>query len=366
MATYDDTINEGLATTDDWLISLFALIQEDVTLSEGLISVMLVRILEQIQAQELMFPSSVFNRELVDSVQLEEFFKLLFPIVLSDVITAQDTPIEVALRLVDIIETLRPDDTLSTKATFNSALVMAMVLADFTDKALSSYILELIDVQEDLVDLFLRSAIIIDQIETTLVGQEFILLGALVNEEIGLDDTISLQQILNSEVLDHIQFVGALQSGELYSTFSFNPEGYALSTYSNFNFNSIANFNGKYLLASDAGLFEYGGDTDDSSEIVARLTTAAMNFGSSNRKQVKKMYLGLDNDGTLVLKVKVDGKGDYFYILESRTVGLDTQAIKVGKGLVGRYWQFTLITTENSTLNLDNMEFLPVEFRRKI
>lgn len=366
MAIYDDTLTENLQTTDGWLLGIFGLITENIDMQEGLVSQALVFIREQIEAQELMFPSCIFNRALVDNAKMEEYFKFVFPVVISDLMTAQDTPVEVMVRIADIIETFRPDDSLATQATFNSALVMAMVLADLASSGKAAYILELIDVQEDLVDLFLRSAIIVDQIEATLVSQEFFILGALISEDIGLDDTISLSSILNSEIIDQFEFVGALQSGEFYSTFSFNPEGYALTTYSNFNFNSIAEFNGKYILANSTGLYEFGGTTDNLAEIVARIKTSAMDFGSTSRKQVKKMYLGLTNDGNLVLKVSTDGKGEFFYILESRTEGLDTQAIKVGKGLVGRYWQFTLITTENSTLDLDSMEFLPVEFRRKI
>jgi hypothetical protein len=366
MAIYDDTITENLQTTDAWLLGVFGLITENIDMQEGLVSQALVFIREQIAAQDLMFPSCVFNKEIIDNIQLEEFFRLLFPVVISDLVTCNDNPIEVAVRIADIIESFRPDDSVSTQATFNSALVMAMVMADIANKALSVSVLELIDVQESLVDLFLTSAIIVDQIEATLVGQEFLVLGALIEESLGLDDTISLQSILNSEVLDQIEFVGALQTGEFYNTFSFNPEGYALTTYSNFNFNSIAEFNGTYILANSTGLYEFGGTTDNLTEIVARIKTSAMDFGSTSRKQVKKMYLGLTNDGNLVLKVSTDGKGEFFYILESRTEGLDTQAIKVGKGLVGRYWQFTLITTENSSLDIDSMEFLPVEFRRKI
>ena len=42
-----------------------------------------------------------------------------------------------------------------------------------------------------------------------------------------------------------------------------------------------------------------------------------------------------------------------------------TQKVDIGKGLIGRYFQFELIT-QASEFNLEAIEFMPLEIRRKL
>lgn len=366
MATYTNTLQEVFETSDNWITAFFNLLSDGVSVNEVLASSVYYVLMENLRVSDGITLSGTFNSSLVDQVALEDQIRVLFPIVLSDSLDLDDNPVELLLRLSEIIETMRVNDTPSSVATFNVALAISMTIADLVSQAYRINIIEEIDLADTLVDLFVRSAILIDQIEATLVNQNFLILGVHVEDSIQLDDSLSLSGILRSILVDQFQFVGALQTDELYNTYSFNPEGFAISTYSNYHFNSIAEYDGKYILANTTGLYEFGGTTDNLSEIIAKLKTSAIDFGTSSKKQVKKMYLGITNDSSIVLKVTTDGEGTFYYELDSSTVGLDTQAIKIGKGLVGRYWQFELITKDNSSLELDEMEFLPVEFRRKL
>jgi len=366
MATYNDTIDENLNTSHNFLVGFSAAVSENLEVSTSFALDLYTHILEGINATSSLISSGSFSSSLVDKVTLRDTISVLFPILLSDIITVDDSITELKLRLADIIESLRVNDTPSSRATFNTALALSLVMTDLAERGWRKEILELVDVYDEVVDLFVRSAILIDQIELTMVQSEFFILGALAQEDLTALDDIDLQSILNSELVDQFQFVGAMRADGFYNTYSFNPEGYALSTYSNFNFNSIAEFQGQYLMANSEGLYQYGGTTDSLVDIVATLKTTAIDFNTSSKKQVKKMYLGVTNDCSIILKVLVDGKSSQYYELDSKTVGLDTQAIKIGKGLVGRYWQFELITKNNSSLELDEIEFIPVEFRRKI
>ena len=91
-----------------------------------------------------------------------------------------------------------------------------------------------------------------------------------------------------------------------------------------------------------------------------------MAFGTSSLKQVPEALLGVNNTGKVVLVISVDGSHTAYYQLNPASQNLETQQIKIGKGLYGRYWQFELVTVDNSTFDLDTFEFFPVSFGRKI
>ena len=82
-------------------------------------------------------------------------------------------------------------------------------------------------------------------------------------------------------------------------------------------------------------------------------------------KQVPAIYLGVDSTDKVILKVRVDGKAEVHYQLNKFTNNLMTQKIDIGKGLIGRYFQFELLT-EASEFNMESIEFYPLEIRRKL
>ncbi len=152
----------------------------------------------------------------------------------------------------------------------------------------------------------------------------------------------------------------------VYSGWVMNPENYAVSKYNNFAFTSSVKLDTEYIFGNSSGLYELGGTLDDADYIQSRVKTAAMTFGSSNMKQVPEIYLGADNSGTVILIVHTDDNATAYYELVPATQGLATQLIKTGKGLYGRWWQFELVTKENSTFDLDTFEMFPIQFGRKL
>jgi hypothetical protein len=100
--------------------------------------------------------------------------------------------------------------------------------------------------------------------------------------------------------------------------------------------------------------------------ITSVIKTVSMDFGTSNKKQLPKLYIGVTNSSKLILKVSVDGATSVYYQLNLETDHLDTQMFDIGKGLIGRYFQFELSTKDNSELGIDELEFFPVMFGRKV
>ncbi len=119
-------------------------------------------------------------------------------------------------------------------------------------------------------------------------------------------------------------------------------------------------------MASNQGLYLFGGTLDETSYIKTKIKTASLDFDTSSMKQITSVILGATNSGKVVLKVSIDGDQTVYYELRPSSRNLENQRLKIGKGLYGRYWQFELITKENSTLDLDTFEVLPIIFKRKV
>ena len=125
-------------------------------------------------------------------------------------------------------------------------------------------------------------------------------------------------------------------------------------------------FNDSVLFINKNGLFKYGGDTDNNEEIQASIKTAALSFGTAHLKRVLNVYLGVSNSGKVVIKASTDGKATTYYEITKTSENLQTQRITLGKGIVGRYWQFEIITKDNADFELESLDFLPITLSRRV
>lgn len=191
-------------------------------------------------------------------------------------------------------------------------------------------------------------------------------------DDLAVTDAVALNVRAGATTEDTISFIGGMTvDGEIYVGVVMNTENKAITEYMNFNFNSMARAGvDRYLAAKADGIYKLGGDTDDTAEISAHITTKMFDFGADTFKRMDRAYLGVRNDGELVLKVvtrNTDGeKHENWYELEETSPTLRTQRVKIGKGLKSHFWQFTLINKQGSDFELDSIEFKPIILSRRI
>jgi len=191
--------------------------------------------------------------------------------------------------------------------------------------------------------------------------------SVVIAEEFTAADGATAGAILNHVIEEGMAFLNITPviNGGTYSGWVMNPETFSVWNYENYNFNSFATANNEVYAAATDGLYRISGSDDDGVDIESRLTTAAIDFGTKNLKQVPQVYLGMTSDGTIVLKVRVDNKYDVWYEATPVEDYQHTHMVKLGKGLVGRNWQFELVTKDNSSIDMESLEFYPVVFKRK-
>lgn len=145
-----------------------------------------------------------------------------------------------------------------------------------------------------------------------------------------------------------------------------NTSTNAMTEYTNFSFNSFANYKGKVIGANDGGIFELLGNDDAGSDIAIEATTANMDFGSEQLKRLLEIYVGYQSDNDLNIQVTLDGEDSYDYTLETQgNTGIHNNRVKLGKGMKGRYMQFKISGT-GVNMQLDNITADPIELSRKV
>lgn len=368
MATYNDTLTENITASLTDLQAQGLTLLLDITVADATTSESIANILEAIDLVSVLGTlDSQFHISADEIIDVADLVAVLWNNTLLENITVADTVAEI-LRYTQLVSELVHlyDSGLST-GVLNASVAVSLALADLVSNDAFEAVLEDVTMQETLVDLLYHIGLILDDVTASSAVSEFVAFFTLVEDDLTGSDAVLNTANLKTFIEDGwIITTSYVHDGNTYTGWLMNPENYAISTYTNYQFNSVTNFNNKTVLANTSGLYEMGGTTDASSYINSKIKTAAMNFGSSSQKQVPEVLLGVNNSGKVILVVSVDGQLTSTYQLNAPTSYLDTQRIKIGKGMHGRYWQFELHTEENSDFDLDTFEFFPIAFGRKL
>jgi hypothetical protein len=164
----------------------------------------------------------------------------------------------------------------------------------------------------------------------------------------------------------HLVAAGRVSAGPA-QTFAIHTETMALTQYSNFPFNSFAQFNGVVIGASDQGLFALGGDTDNGVAIDAFARVGITDFGTSHLKRVDRIYVGYRAKGDLILRIYTNEVQQRDYLLRAMSgPNLHGNHARLGKGLSARYWQFEVRNRDGADFDLNTIELKPTTLRRRV
>lgn len=213
---------------------------------------------------------------------------------------------------------------------------------------------------------------------TDTLGMNSVAIGTLssfvdASDTLGLSESALGALRATATASDTLSFIAGLTiDGEVYTGIIMNTENAAISEYDNFSFSSFARAGvNRFLAAKADGIYELGGDLDETTEINAYFTTKLFDFQSDKFKRMDRAYLGIKNDGSMILKVitrdSTDGtKHENWYELTATSDEMRTQRIKTGKGLKSHYWQFTITNKLGSDFDLDMIDFKPIILSRGI
>lgn len=305
------------------------------------------------------------NNVLLNYISCLDRIVLQYPETVNDSMVILDNNLNILQLNTFIAESIIKSDIVINTATLFNILSSSLRMIGIIESYISESILDLVNVYStldslhSLINSVIESIIADDTVESNNLFM--ISISDVLSSEGSISSTLTAKEVLNDILL--VKIGGSPSS--TFISYLLSPETNSVSTYSNYDFKLSCKFEDKYLFANNVGLYEYGGVSDDGTPIRAEMGTVAFNFNSSNLKQVPYMYLGVTSTDSFILKVRVDGKGEILYKLNKYTNNLMTQKVDIGKGLIGRYFQFELITDADE-FNMESIEFVPLEIRRKI
>lgn len=138
-----------------------------------------------------------------------------------------------------------------------------------------------------------------------------------------------------------------------------NLSNFSSSQFCNYNFNSFCKIGAKYFGASEDGIFEMTGDSDDGTEIDAFFELAVSDFGISNVKRLRSVFVGCEMKGDLTVKVKDNENNERTYVLSHIAYERDHQTgakAFIGRDGLGRYWQVRIDNTNGCYFAVDSIE----------
>jgi len=125
-------------------------------------------------------------------------------------------------------------------------------------------------------------------------------------------------------------------------------------------YNSMCRFGDKFLGATDAGMFEIGGGSDNGVQIPMLVKSGMTDFGVANLKRFRYFYFGLESDGDCLLKVYVDGALAASMDVSPTSAGRFDVRVPVSRSFLGRYWAWSVENVDGSFVALYSVQALPI------
>ena len=140
----------------------------------------------------------------------------------------------------------------------------------------------------------------------------------------------------------------------------------AVTQFCNYNFNSFCKIGDKYFGANDTGIFELDGTDDNGTDIDAFFELILSDFGISNIKKIRSVFVGCEADGKLTLTLKDDEDNSRSYVLRLTSGSKQSSGkVDVGRDGLGRYWQVRIENTSGVYFAIDSIELLTIIIGRK-
>ena len=129
----------------------------------------------------------------------------------------------------------------------------------------------------------------------------------------------------------------------------------ATTQYINYDMNSMVKFGDTFLGASPDGIFELDGATDNGEDIGAYFEPIITDFGISNPKKVRFVFLGYESEGDLIVTLAADEEVRQSYVVDSLKTGQQSRRMTGNRNMQGRYVMLGISNTDGCDFGVDSI-----------
>lgn len=326
---------------------------------------------ERVLASESLVTQATQRVTAASLIRASDALRLVWDALAAESSLLSDVGASDPLRMVALAESLRASSAVSSRIDASVALAIAAMFRGASQAPPTADIVEMFTASESWSAKLVGNAVLIEAmlIASDLAAGRAALLTAACLATLAPNATAA--QILQALAADAAGVnVELLLGGESYEGWVVRTDTLAPSQYLNYPFNSMCRLGQRYFGASEEGFFELDGDSDDGQPIQARILTGELDFGTPEMKRIERAYLGYTTNGDLVLKViatHAGKKSEYWYRAPMlvRDEATETR-VKIGRGIVSRYFQFELVNVDGADFDLDRMDLEVLNLSRRL
>lgn len=345
----------------------YFLVSETLNLSETITSDYGFTVSETLSLNPTIVSSAIMYVLAQDSVEFQGLLRFAFDLQHSDTLNLTETVTAIPGWKAAVADTLLLSETYENAAFLYTVITSILELAESLGYGFEDLISDTLNLSQALV-----SQLIAQQSETSTLQFSEVISQPRLSLFLTDGDVLSFNQSIQTNVTIYetlsniLDFSFVFSDGnEIYTGWVMNTRNKAVTSYTNYKFNSFGKVGSLTLAASSQGLYQLSGSTDAGTAIVGRLLSGRFDpSGEGHQSRVESMYLGIDTTDKVVVKV-IDGAGveRWYESTAPRSNGLETLRTKLGRGVKSRYWQFEIRT---KTAELESIELLPVVLSRKV
>lgn len=373
VATVDaEPLADGFSVADTAAAVSITRLLEAASLGDGLPTPAIVTPLrEAFRVSTLAFGRTNYTVRMVDAIRVAARARPILSAAVVEIARLTDNPSAQALLTAALAESLVAAGVVTAKRDAIAHIALAMALSEQTKVYNAAALVDELLTNDAFAAKLLAKAALVDSLMLVADVLAARVVMVAMPEGMLVADEATGRASYSAAINEVAEFeFEIILGGEVYQGWAVNTETGAPTEYQNYPFNSMCRLGQRYFGAAEDGLYLLDGSNDDGDPIRARILTGEMDFDSPNLKRVERAYMGYTTRGDLVLKVIVTHAGkhtEYWYQASALTSGERTETrVKIGEGIVSRYWQFELVNSDGADFEIDRLDIDVRDLKRRV
>ena len=152
------------------------------------------------------------------------------------------------------------------------------------------------------------------------------------------------------------------------TTLAMNLYNNAITQYTDFEYDSMAVFNGTPIGCEDSGIHKLEQSSHEGNPISAHFKTGYQDFGVPNQKRIRSFLLGGEADDSITLTITSDdgtGSNSYTALFDQGSLKLSGSKGFGKRSQKARYWQFKVANISGGQFSINSFTINPVILHTK-
>jgi NHL repeat len=148
------------------------------------------------------------------------------------------------------------------------------------------------------------------------------------------------------------------QVGNNFVTIVLNTDNFAVTEYNNYNFDSIAELEGKYYAVGPSGLVRLDGSDDAGTKIQGIVRFSQIDLHKKVVSRIVDAYLSGEISGKVSVRIVQESQDDYLYFIEDVIGKLKAYRVKAPKNMRDRFASYEISNVDGASIEIEELSVI--------